>query len=54
MTLFGKLQCWAFGHKRGKSIYSPIEQMGRQYRYFQCPRCKRVRRYKVKEKANGN
>ena len=43
--LFGSLVCHFNGHKRGKYRCTMDA-----YKYYHCPRCGRVTKYKVKQK----
>jgi predicted RNA-binding Zn-ribbon protein involved in translation (DUF1610 family) len=53
--IFGRIVCFFKGHKRGKRIgfsfgHQPVST---NFRHFQCPRCGRETRYKVKSENHG-
>lgn len=50
--MLGRLKCMLFGHKRGRQINGSSDVAIELYRQgkkgFLCPRCGRIRVYKVK------
>ena len=52
MKLIGRIVCFFKGHKRGKFIRE-ADIDGDLYRLYNCPRCERETRYKVKDKIHA-
>lgn len=55
--MFGRLLCWAFGHRRGKRVFIAPSEYGSPppegYALMRCPRCGAQWTRKVKAKAGA-